>query len=203
MLQSDYNFYPYQCVLYYCGVGNSDPTVYDIYLANVCSVGYDGSGNVALSGWLLGGYDAPPTATILTYDISVVLVWYNNFYTVPLTITAEQPYQISTSDLANIRNDSSMKGYVVLDTTEQVTKYSNGSTWNTTASRYLSSSGGSVSGNVGINTSDFGSGVMCLGISNVTTSPSTTPIGGGVLYVESGALKYKGSSGTVTTLASA
>lgn len=32
-----------------------------------------------------------------------------------------------------------------------------------------------------------------------TTEPST-PTGGGVLYVESGALKYKGSSGTVTTL---
>lgn len=30
-----------------------------------------------------------------------------------------------------------------------------------------------------------------------------TPSGGGVLYVESGALKYKGSSGTVTTLANA
>lgn len=32
-----------------------------------------------------------------------------------------------------------------------------------------------------------------------TTAPST-PTGGGVIYVESGALKYKGSSGTVTTL---
>lgn len=33
------------------------------------------------------------------------------------------------------------------------------------------------------------------------TAPSGTPSGGGYLYVESGALKYKGSSGTVTTLA--
>ena len=35
------------------------------------------------------------------------------------------------------------------------------------------------------------------------TAPSANPSGGGVLYVEAGALKYKGSSGTVTTLASA
>lgn len=35
-----------------------------------------------------------------------------------------------------------------------------------------------------------------------TTAPGT-PTGGGILYVESGALKYKGSSGTVTTLAAA
>lgn len=33
-----------------------------------------------------------------------------------------------------------------------------------------------------------------------TTAPSGTPSGGGFLYVESGALKYKGSSGTITTL---
>jgi hypothetical protein len=35
-----------------------------------------------------------------------------------------------------------------------------------------------------------------------TTEP-VTPTGGGILYVQSGALKYKGSSGTVTTLAAA
>ena len=39
-------------------------------------------------------------------------------------------------------------------------------------------------------------------IANVTTVPAT-PSGGGVLYVESGALKYKGSSGTITTLGAA
>jgi hypothetical protein len=35
------------------------------------------------------------------------------------------------------------------------------------------------------------------------SSAPATPTGGGVLYVESGALKYKGSSGTVTTLGNA
>jgi hypothetical protein len=36
-----------------------------------------------------------------------------------------------------------------------------------------------------------------------TSSVPGTPSGGGVLYVESGALKYKGSSGTITTLGAA
>ena len=36
-------------------------------------------------------------------------------------------------------------------------------------------------------------------ILNVTSAPST-PSNGGILYVEAGALKYRGSSGTITTL---
>jgi hypothetical protein len=35
------------------------------------------------------------------------------------------------------------------------------------------------------------------------TAPTSNPTAGGVLYVESGALKYRGSSGTVTTIANA
>lgn len=36
-----------------------------------------------------------------------------------------------------------------------------------------------------------------------STAPADTPSGGGYLYVEGGALKYKGSNGTITTLAPA
>ncbi|NBU93790.1 MAG: hypothetical protein EBS18_04470 [Actinobacteria bacterium] len=36
-----------------------------------------------------------------------------------------------------------------------------------------------------------------------STAPASNPTGGGYLYVESGALKYRGSSGTVTTIANA
>jgi hypothetical protein len=32
------------------------------------------------------------------------------------------------------------------------------------------------------------------------TAPSSNPTGGGILYIQSGALKYRGSSGTVTTI---
>jgi len=60
------------------------------------------------------------------------------------------------------------------------------------------------SGNFGFRTTDqFGSGVGVMGIANAGTVPTTNPTGGGVLYVEGGALKYRGSSGTVTTIANA
>jgi hypothetical protein len=48
-----------------------------------------------------------------------------------------------------------------------------------------------------------GGGVGVLAIGNATTVPTTNPTGGGVLYVEAGALKYRGSSGTITTIANA
>ncbi|WP_328757472.1 hypothetical protein [Streptomyces sp. NBC_00271] len=57
--------------------------------------------------------------------------------------------------------------------------------------------------NVLVNTTSTGGGVGVLGVANVTTLPTGTPSAGGVVYVEAGALKYKGSSGTVTVLAPA
>jgi hypothetical protein len=57
-------------------------------------------------------------------------------------------------------------------------------------------------GNLGIGaTTEFGSGVRVIGIANAEAVPTENPAGGGVLYVEDGALKYRGPSGTVTTLA--
>jgi hypothetical protein len=59
------------------------------------------------------------------------------------------------------------------------------------------------SANVGIGVSTFGtSAAKVLGLANAT-APSTSPAGMGQLYVEAGALKYRGSSGTVTTIANA
>lgn len=55
--------------------------------------------------------------------------------------------------------------------------------------------------NLGVNGAvSAGGGVGIQFIANATTIPTTNPTGGGVLYVEAGALKYRGSSGTVTTL---
>lgn len=58
----------------------------------------------------------------------------------------------------------------------------------------------SGSGNLGINGSSYGTGTKVVFIANASAVPSTNPSGGGVLYTESGALKYRGSSGTVTTI---
>lgn len=56
----------------------------------------------------------------------------------------------------------------------------------------------------------FGNGLTAAGTSAIGvfvikngTAPSTSPSGCGQLYVESGALKFRGSSGTVTTIAAA
>jgi len=58
-------------------------------------------------------------------------------------------------------------------------------------------------GNVGVGVGTFGtSAAKVLGLANAT-APTTSPAGMGQLYVEAGALKYRGSSGTVTTIANA
>lgn len=60
-----------------------------------------------------------------------------------------------------------------------------------------------VNGNFGVGTTSFGtSAVKVISIGN-GTAPTTSPAGVGQLYVESGALKYRGSSGTITTIANA
>jgi hypothetical protein len=52
-------------------------------------------------------------------------------------------------------------------------------------------------------TGSYGGGQSVAFIANASTVPTTNPTGGGILYVEAGALKYRGSSGTVTTIANA
>lgn len=55
----------------------------------------------------------------------------------------------------------------------------------------------------GSSTIDHGAGDGVIGIDNANTVPTTNPTAGGILYVQAGALKYRGSSGTVTVLAPA
>ncbi|MEJ0024611.1 MAG: hypothetical protein WDN01_01175 [Rhizomicrobium sp.] len=58
-------------------------------------------------------------------------------------------------------------------------------------------------GNIGIGVTTLGtSAARVIGIAN-GVAPTSSPAGMGQLYVESGALKYRGSSGTVTTVAPA
>jgi hypothetical protein len=51
----------------------------------------------------------------------------------------------------------------------------------------------------GATAGSFGGGSKVIFINNAT-APSSNPTGGGILYIQSGALKYRGSSGTVTTI---
>jgi hypothetical protein len=60
-----------------------------------------------------------------------------------------------------------------------------------------------VDGNVYLSTASLGGGSGVIAIANAKVVPNAAPTGGGVLFVQNGALKYKGSSGTVTTIAPA
>ena len=53
------------------------------------------------------------------------------------------------------------------------------------------------------NTGSFAGGAGVVGIANAATIPNTNPTGGGVLYVDTGALKYIGTSGSAATIVSA
>jgi hypothetical protein len=49
----------------------------------------------------------------------------------------------------------------------------------------------------------FGGGDGVIGIANAPTAPTANPTGGGILYASAGALVWRGSAGTVTTIAPA
>lgn len=71
----------------------------------------------------------------------------------------------------------------------------------TVYSTYLSTSG---YGNLVFGSmSEVGGTGGCFHVTNASSVPTSNPSGGGVLYVQSGALKYRGSSGTTTTIANA
>ena len=59
-------------------------------------------------------------------------------------------------------------------------------------------------GNIGFGTtSPFGGGQGVIAIGNASVVPLVNPAGGGILYVEDGALKYRGSEGGIITIAPA
>jgi hypothetical protein len=66
-----------------------------------------------------------------------------------------------------------------------------------------------VGGNIGIGFPEakdfkkFGKGKGVIAIANAPVPPTVNLTGAGILYVEDGALKYRGSSGTVTEIAPA
>jgi hypothetical protein len=61
----------------------------------------------------------------------------------------------------------------------------------------------SYNGGLGLWTTSFAGGVRVIAIGDCSSAPSGSPVAGGVLYSQGGALTWKGSSGTVTTIAAA
>jgi hypothetical protein len=64
--------------------------------------------------------------------------------------------------------------------------------------------GAAAFGNVSLfGDGSFGGGKNVVFLANAGTDPTTNPTGGGILFCSGGALKYRGSGGTVTTLGAA
>ncbi|GDY74121.1 hypothetical protein SAV31267_036060 [Streptomyces avermitilis] len=117
-----------------------------------------------------------------------------------MTATTDRAYQ------ANVIGDANRRLVVFAD---GKTEWGDGTAtrdanlYRSAAGRLKTDTAFSVGTNLLINTTSVGAGVGVLGIANATTVPTANPTSGGVLYVEAGALKYRGSSGTVTTIAPA
>ncbi len=60
-----------------------------------------------------------------------------------------------------------------------------------------------LAGNMILGASTPGTSAARVLVLSNATAPSTSPAGGGQLYVEAGTLKYRGSSGTITTIGAA
>jgi len=61
----------------------------------------------------------------------------------------------------------------------------------------------STTTSLSLGTPSLGGGAGVISIANATTAPTTNPSGGGILYCSGGALVFRGSSGTITTIAAA
>lgn len=107
--------------------------------------------------------------------------------------------QSTVSQTTNIQ-----AGITASGSTKTITLGTNGAAGSTTTITVGSITGTSttrLNGNVGLGVSAFGtSAANVLGMINAT-APTTSPAGMGQLYVEAGALKFRGSAGTVTTIA--
>lgn len=101
------------------------------------------------------------------------------------------------------------KGAIIVDSTSSMTLQATSAMSFTSGSTIFFNPGATTKmtldtlGNIGLGGASFGAGATVMFIANATTVPTTNPTGGGILYVQAGALKYRGSSGTVTTIAAA
>lgn len=108
------------------------------------------------------------------------------------------------SNFAGDNDGVFLKSFDASGVTGDVTVSTGSSSTDNSGNIFLSiGSASGTRGNLSIfdSTGSFGSGQRVIFIADRTAAPSGTPSGGGILYVESGALKFKGSSGTVTTVA--
>jgi hypothetical protein len=157
-----------------------------------------GGGNSAL---LIGNSQGGPTSgNSIRVDGAL-----HATYSADLTITSGGTYSNSqTAGNLHLRGGTNYGGGTNSNGGKIYVYPGAGSGTGTTGDIALGYSGSAAVGNLSLfGAGSFGSGVNVVFIANATTVPSTDPTGGGILYCEGGALKFRGSSGTVTTIAPA
>lgn len=168
-------------------------------------------GRIRLSGDLAGTADAPTvvgltgTAGVVSFGASV------SSPTIKQTVSASttgQNMTISAQDAAGTNNDGGnltlISGYSTGTGASGRVQMALGSgsvmvvagQFATTTRKYVALCGQPLG-------TDIPTGDGVVWIANAATTPTSSPVGGGVLYVEAGALCYKGSGGKVTTIAAA
>ena len=126
----------------------------------------------------------------------------NNGALAILGTAASSHFNYSTAEDTYIRGGKTTSNVIINDTGNSTVIDGNTSVVLQTAG--VDRIGLGAAGNIALfGHSTFGGGVNVIGIANRTTAPTTNPTLGGLLYVEAGALKYRGSSGTVTNIANA
>lgn len=68
---------------------------------------------------------------------------------------------------------------------------------------FVARRGSASASSLSLNSTSPGGGIGVVAVGNAATAPASNPTGGGVLYAEGGALKWRGSNGTITTIAPA
>ncbi len=127
--QQEFNENYQQYILYYCNFIQSDPVIYNTDLSQICTVAYNfPPTQLMITSWLLS-YAKPSNTTLLTFNMNVVLNWFDNYYNKPLQITSLQPFKVSSQDLQNVRVDNSMSGFIVYNLTTKSQYIYNGSSW--------------------------------------------------------------------------
>jgi hypothetical protein len=166
---------------------------------------------IVVAGVTPTGYNTTGAVVTAVSNTSPFTVSYANTTTGSQTVAGT----VSTPAQASITARSA--GTIPLVVRGAASQATNLQEWQNSAGTVVArfSSGGLLSANAGLATASstntlingtatgVGGGVGILAIGNVVTVPTSNPTGGGVLYVEAGALKYRGSSGTITTIANA
>ncbi|WP_055523454.1 CHAP domain-containing protein [Streptomyces graminilatus] len=185
--RSDANVYGYGLPSYSEGVTTADPAKNGVsgYTYAVSSLG-PGPASLQPGGLMTNNLVADTLSVDGTANAGRVFIQQNDTSTVGLEVVSASS---SATSLALFKDAN---GNVVFEITGAGNPVSR-ATHYFPAALQLGATAADLGGSAG----------AVLSMKNATTAPTTNPTGGGILFASGGALKWRGSSGTVTTIAPA